>query len=261
MALHSHGLQIYARISSFFPLKFYVFIVFLQSSSQTSTVWAGVEHIPCQAGIVLQQKKERGWRWVWGRGFSKAALQRNPGCLREERINPSAPILSLWTQAVPVPRAVLWVNTLMARGRWQKRDNEGSCASSWGFLKKQAQARPSPDSFESSFWQMPGLKSSLCVPKGWINRLLRHNYSPTVPKLVTNKAIVHFHLMQKREQKPSWLILVIHIIMHNYNLQLQKLLMQTAFFSASKPEHTMLCTQPCNIAACWGYFWFSASLI
>lgn len=116
--------------------------------------------------------------------------------------NPSAPMLSLWTQphtqAAPVPRAVLCVNTLLARGRWQKGDDEGSCASSWGSLEKQVQALPSPDSFESSFWQMPGLKSSLCVPKGWINRLLRHNYLPTVPKLVTNKAIVHFHLMQKK---------------------------------------------------------------
>lgn len=125
------------------------------------------------------------------------------------------------TEAVPLPRAVFLcehaVDTreVTERGRWGM-----CCVTPWGFLEKKAQGPPSPRSAESSFWQMPGLKSSPYVPKGWINRLLRHNYLPTVPKLVTKMAIVHFHLVQtKGIGFPCRLSLVTHI-MHNYHAQL-----------------------------------------
>lgn len=195
------------KVWRFFPQIFF-FIVFLQSSSHTSTVLAGGKELhpssgcfPCQ--IVLQQKEEEGWDGFEEGVFSKSMLHGSPGSqgrrqslsshhvhlkTTEGQCHSNRGSSSPWSCALCEHAAD--TREVTERGRWGM-----CCVTSWGFVEKEAQVLPSPNSMESSFWQMPGLKSSLYVPKGWINRLLRHNYLPTVPKLVTNKAIVHFHLM------------------------------------------------------------------
>lgn len=175
--------------------------------------------------------------------------------------NPSVPIMSIWrqlkgsptvTEAVPLPGAVLCVNMLLTQERWQKGDGEGCVVSHPGVSwKKRLKCCLPPIP-----WKAPSdrcqAESLLCMsPKGesigcWdiITYLLFLNWWQIKQLFISTWC-------KKREQKPCWLILVPCVVTHNYDSQLQKLLMQTIFFfSALKPECTMLCTQPGNIASC-----------
>lgn len=109
---------------------------------------------------------------------------------------------------------------------------------------------PPSASMESSFWQMLGWKSSLFVPKGWINRLLSHNYLPTVLKLSANHAIVYFHQMGKKKSVETVLTDASNSY---YNAQLWFLIAEIfiakQFFRAPKSWYSVLCIKTLNIPA------------
>lgn len=161
--------------------------------------------------VVLQQNKQKGWdemglrNWFqqisstyrtkvprvedWYLGSYTVHVKRESP-LRGQFHNNCASCIAY------LPWAVLLCEHVVDTREMTEREWWGICCvtSPWVSLKKQ---------FKGCLLLIllkgrSGLKSSLYVPKGWIDRLLRHNYLPTVPKLLTNHAIVHFHQTQKR---------------------------------------------------------------